>query len=130
MDKKHQSKLPRRQREIIEILYRRGRASVAEVVAELSGNSVYSTVRAQLRILEAKGHVKHEIDGMRYVYIPTVPHRTMRKSALRHLIDTFFHGSTGQAMVAMIGDERANLTDDEIQQLEDFLNKAKKGGRK
>jgi len=130
MNKKVQSSLPRRQREIMEILYRRGRASVSEVVEELSGNSVYSTVRAQLRILTSKGHAKFEVDGMRYVYLPTVPHRTVRKSALRHLVDTFFQGSTGQAMAALIGDERANLTDDEIHQLEDLLNKAKKGGKK
>jgi predicted transcriptional regulator len=130
MNKKSQSSLPRRQREIMEILYRRGRASVSEVVEELSGNAVYSTVRAQLRILTAKGHAKFEVDGMRYVYLPTVPHRTMRKSALRHLVDTFFQGSTGQAMAALIGDERASLTDEEIHQLEELLNKAKKGGRK
>jgi BlaI family transcriptional regulator, penicillinase repressor len=130
MNRKSQSSLPRRQREIMEILYRRGRASVSEVVEELSGNAVYSTVRAQLRILTAKGHAKFEVDGMRYVYLPTVPHRTMRKSALRHLVDTFFQGSTGQAMAALIGDERASLTDEEIHQLEELLNKAKKGGRK
>jgi predicted transcriptional regulator len=130
MNKKAQSSLPRRQREIMEILYRRGRASVSEVVEELSGNSVYSTVRAQLRILTAKGHARFEVDGMRYVYLPTVPHRTIRKSALRHLVDTFFQGSTGQAMAALIGDERANLTDEEIHQLEELLNKARKGGKK
>jgi predicted transcriptional regulator len=130
MNKAKRSALPRRQREILEILYRRGRASVSEVLAELSGSSVYSTVRAQLRILEAKGHVRHQAEGMRYVYIPTVPHRTMRRSALRHLIDTFFEGSTGQVMAALIGDERATLTDEEIQQLEELLNRAKKGGRK
>ena len=114
----------------MEILYRRGRASVSEVVEELSGDSVYSTVRAQLRILTAKGHARFEVDGMRYVYLPVVPHRTMRKSALRHMVDTFFQGSTGQAMAALIGDERANLTDEEIHQLEELLNKAKKGGKK
>ena len=103
---------------------------MGEVVEELSGESVYSTVRAQLRILEAKGYVKHEAEGMRYVYLPTVPHRTVRRSVLRHLIDTFFEGSTGQAMVALIGDERANLTGDEIHQLEELLSKAKKGSRK
>jgi predicted transcriptional regulator len=130
MKKPNQSSLPRRQREILEIIYRRGRASVSEVLDELSGSAVYSTVRAQLRILEAKGHVKHAAEGMRYVYLPAVPHRTMRRSALRHLIDTFFEGSTGQVMAALIGDERANLTDDEIQQLEELLQKAKKGGRK
>ena len=130
MNKAEQSKLPRRQREIMEILYRRGKASVGQVVEELSGDAVYSTVRAQLRILKAKGYVKHEVEGMRYVYLPTVPHRTMRKSALRHVIDTFFEGSTGQVMAAIIGDERSNLTDEEIHQLEELLNKAKKGGRK
>src|SRR4029434_1954975 len=123
MNKKAQSSLPRRQREIMEILYRRGRASVSEGVEQLSGNSVYSTVRAQLRILTAQGHAKFEVDGMRYVYLPTVPHRTMRKSARRHLVDTFFQGSTGQAMAALIGDERASLTDEEIHQLEELLNK-------
>ena len=130
MAKTNQSSLPRRQRQILEILYRRGRASVSEVMEELTGDPVYSTVRNQLRLLEERGHVKHEEQGMRYVYLPAVPHSTARESALRHLIDTFFEGSTGLVMASLIGNERTKMTEDEIGQVEKLLEKARKGKRK
>src|SRR3954469_4412148 len=85
--------LTRRERQIMDILYRRGRATAGEVMAELSGEPSYSTVRTQLRVLEEKGHVRHEEEGLRYVYSPAVPRRAARKSALRHVVDTFFEGS-------------------------------------
>jgi predicted transcriptional regulator len=81
-------------------------------------------------VLEEKGHVKHEARGLRYVYLPTVPRRSMRQSALRHLIDTFFEGSSGQVMAALIGDERTKLTGEEIEKLEELLDRSRKGGRK
>src|SRR5437660_11102663 len=88
------SALSRRERQIMDILYRRGRATAGEVMADLPGGPSYSTVRTQLRVLEAKGHVRHDEDGLRYIYTPARPRRAARRSALRHLVDTFFEGST------------------------------------
>ena len=98
--------LTRRERQIMDILYRRGRATAAEVMSDLSGEPNYSTVRTQLRVLEDKGDVRHEEEGLRYVYSPAVPRRTARKSALRHLVDTFFDGSAEQVVGACLA-ERA-----------------------
>src|SRR5258706_2583456 len=97
------STLTRRERQIMDILYRRGRATASDVMEELSGDPNYSTVRTQLRVLEEKGHVRHEEEGLRYVYVPAVPRRAARKSALRHLVDTFFDGSVEQVVVALLG---------------------------
>src|SRR5262252_922282 len=82
--------LSRRERQIMDVIYRLGRATVAEVLAELSGEPAYSTVRAQLRVLEEKGHVRHEEQGQQYIYTPTVPRHEVRQSALKHLVHTFF----------------------------------------
>src|SRR5215467_4055381 len=95
-DNPSHSALTRRERQIMDILYRQGRATAGEVMAQLPGNPNYSTVRTQLRVLEEKGHVHHEEHGLRYVYFPAVPRDTARKSALRHLVNTFFDGSTEQ----------------------------------
>src|SRR5689334_9395945 len=92
--------LTRRERQIMDILFRRGQATANEVMADLSGDPSYSTVRTQLRVLEEKGHVKHEEEGLRYVYVPLVSRQVARKSALRHLLDTFFDGSTEKAVAA------------------------------
>src|SRR6266478_2169245 len=93
MPKPNHSSLTRRERQIMDILYRRGRAAAGEVMADLPGEPHYSTVRTQLRVLENKGHVRHEEEGLRYVYVPTVPRHAVRQSALRHMIETFFEGS-------------------------------------
>src|SRR5262245_28156450 len=106
--------LSRRERQIMDILYRRGRASAAEVMDELPGEPSYSTVRTQLRVLEEKGHVHHEEQGLRYVYVPEVPRHAARKSALRHLVDTFFDGSTEKAVAALLGGEGSRLSEDEL----------------
>src|SRR5215204_4151009 len=90
--------LTRRERQIMDILFRRGRATAAEVMEELPGEPSYSTVRTQLRVLEEKGHVRHEEEGLRYIYCPVVARHTARKSALRHLVDTFFEGSAEKAV--------------------------------
>src|ERR687895_1469356 len=95
--------LTRRERQIMDILYRRGRATANEVLEDLPGSPHYSTVRTQLRVLEEKGHVTHEEDGVRYVYMPALPRRAARKSALRHLVDTFFDGSAGEGGAAGLG---------------------------
>jgi predicted transcriptional regulator len=122
--------LTRRERQIMDILFRRGRATASEVMAELSGEPSYSTVRTQLRVLEEKGHVRHEEEGLRYVYMPAIPRQTARKSALRHLVDTFFEGSTEKAVAALLGGEGARLTEDELQRIADLIAKARREGTK
>src|SRR5688572_5277185 len=95
--------LTRRERQIMDVLFRRGRASAAEVLEDLTGDPSYSTVRTQLRVLEEKGFVRHDDDGVRYVYSPVINRQTARKSALKHLVDTFFDGSVEQAVAALLG---------------------------
>src|SRR2546428_12178666 len=95
----------------MDILYRRGRATAGEVMADLSGDPNYSTVRTQLRVLERKGYVRHEEAGLRYVYIPAVPRHAARKSALRHLVDTFFDGSAEKVVGALLGGGGARVFD-------------------
>ncbi|MQA29877.1 MAG: BlaI/MecI/CopY family transcriptional regulator [Luteitalea sp.] len=118
--------LTRRERQIMDILYRRGRATAAEVLEDLSGTPSSSTVRTQLRVLEEKGHVRHEEEGLRYVYVPAVPRRAARKSALRHLVDTFFDGSAEKVVGALLGGEGARLSEDELTRIADLVAKAKK----
>ena len=120
--------LTRRERQIMDILYKRGRATVNDVLDELPGTTHYSTVRTQLRVLEEKGHVTHEEDGVRYVYMPAMPRRAARKSALRHLVDTFFDGSAEQVVAAVLGGEGAKLSDEELDRIADLIDKAKKEG--
>src|ERR671919_43783 len=103
--------LARRERQIMDILFRRGRATAAEVMEELPGDPSYSTVRTQLRVLEDKGHARHEEEGLRYVYMPAVTRTAARKSALRHLVDTFFDGSAEKAVAALLGGETSRITD-------------------
>src|SRR3954447_6753024 len=118
--------LTRRERQIMDVLYRRNRATAAEVMAELPGEPNYSTVRTQLRVLEDKGHVRHEEHGLRYVYTPAVPRSEARKSALRHLVDTFFDGSAANTVAALLGGERSRLSDEDLQRLEELIAKARK----
>ncbi len=120
--------LTRRERQIMDILYRRGRATAVEVMEDLPGEPHYSTVRTQLRILEGKGHVSHEEQGLRYVYIPAVPRRAARKSALRHLVDTFFDGSAEQVVAAVLGGEASNVSDEELDRIAELIAKARKEG--
>jgi len=120
--------LTRRERQIMDILYRRGRATAGEVMGELSGTPNYSTVRTQLRVLEDKGHIRHEEHGLRYVYMPAVPRRAARKSALRHLIDTFFDGSAEQVVAAVLGGEATRLSDEDLKRIAELVAKARKEG--
>jgi predicted transcriptional regulator len=120
--------LSRRERQIMDILYRRGRATAAEVMEDLTGEPSYSTVRTQLRVLESKGHVRHEEDGVRYVYVPQVARRAARKSALRHLVRTFFDGSAEKLVAALLGGDGARLSDAEIERIARLVAKAKKEG--
>jgi len=120
--------LTRRERQIMDILYKRGRATANEVLEELPGSPHYSTVRTQLRVLGEKGHVTHEEDGVRYVYMPAVPRRAARKSALRHLVDTFFDGSAEQVVAAVLGGEGARLSEEELDRIAELIDNAKKEG--
>ena len=120
--------LTRRERQIMDILYRRGRATAGEVMTDLSGEPNYSTVRTQLRVLERKGHVRHEESGLRYVYLPAVSRHTARKPALRHLVDTFFDGSVESVVGALLGGEGARLSDAELDRIAELVKKAKKDG--
>ena len=121
--------LARREREIMYILYRRGRATAGEVMQELTGAPNYSTVRTQLRVLEQKGHVRHEEEGLRYVYVPAVPRRAARRSALRHLVDTFFDGSAEQVVAALLGGEGTRVSKDELRRIADMVAQARKDDR-
>ena len=121
--------LSRRERQIMDILYRRGRATAGEVMEELSGDPNYSTVRTQLRVLEEKGHVRHEEQGLRYVYIAGRAAHAARKSALRHLVETFFDGSAEEAVAALLGGEGARLSDEELERIAELVKKAGSTGQ-
>ena len=123
------SALSRRERQIMDILFRRGSATAAEVMAELPGDTSYSTVRTQLRVLEGKGHVRHAEDGLRFVYTPIVARQTARRSALKHLVDTFFEGSTEQVVGALLGGEASRLSKDELDRIASLLAKAQNEGK-
>jgi predicted transcriptional regulator len=130
MPKSLHTVLTRRERQIMDILYRRGRATAGEVMNELSGSPNYSTVRTQLRVLESKGHVRHEEQGLRYVYIPAVPRHAARKSALKHLVETFFDGSTEKVVGALLGGESTRLTEKELERIAALVEKARKEGQR
>jgi predicted transcriptional regulator len=123
-----QAELGRRERQIMEIVYRRGRASASDVLADLTDPPSYSAVRGMLRYLEEKGHLKHEQDGPRYIYLPTSPQKKVRASALSHLVHTFFDGSASAAAAALI--ESKPLSREEYARLVQILEKAKKQGGK
>jgi BlaI family penicillinase repressor len=122
--------LSRREREVMDILYRRGRATAAEVLADVSGDPSSSTVRTLLRILERKGFVRREAAGLRYVYLPAVARQSARRSALRHLIDTFYDGSVENVVGALLGGDGAALTDAELERIAKLVAKAKREGRR
>jgi BlaI family transcriptional regulator, penicillinase repressor len=117
--------LSRRERQIMDILYKLERASVGEVLAKLADKPSYSTVRAQLRVLEEKGHVRHEEHGLRYVYAPAVPRDVARRSALRHLVETFFDGSTEKVVAALLGGEVARISPEELDRLARLISKGR-----
>lgn len=120
--------LSRRERQIMDILYKLERATVGEVLSQLADKPNYSTVRAQLRVLEGKGHVRHEEHGLRYVYVPCVPREVARRSALRHLVETFFEGSTEKAVAALLGGEVSRISSEELDRLATLIGKSKKEG--
>src|SRR5438477_2490230 len=122
------SSLSRRERQIMDVLYRLGRATANDVMAALPGEPNYSTVRTQLRVLEDKGHVRHEEEGGRYVYAPAVPRHAARRSALKHLVETFFDGSAEQVVAAVLGGEASRLSDEDLDRISALIDKARKDG--
>ena len=119
------TQLSRRERQIMDVIYRHGKVTAAEVLADLPDPPSYSAVRAMLRLLEEKGHVRHEQDGPRYVYIPVVTRDKARRSAMRHLVRTFFDGST----VAALLQSDSGMSEDELSRLSKLIEGAKKEGR-
>src|SRR5207245_4418945 len=119
----HGATLSRGERQIMDILDRGGRATAGEVMDQLAGDPSYSTVRTQLRVLEDKGHVRHEEEGLRYVYAPAVPRHAARKSALKHLVETFFDGSAEQVVAAVLGGEASRLSDDDLERISERIEK-------
>jgi predicted transcriptional regulator len=120
--------LSRRERQIVDILYTQGSATAAEVQAALPEPPSYSAVRAMLRVLEEKGHVRHEQDGPRYVYRPTLPRDNAKKSAMRHMLHTFFDGSAEKAISALLDDHSARLSEAELDRLAGMIAQARKTG--
>jgi predicted transcriptional regulator len=121
--------LSRRERQIMDIVYRRGQATAAEVQAELPDPPSYSAVRALMRVLEQKGHLRHQQEGPAYVFLPTVRPDSARKSAVRHLLNTFFAGSTERAMAALLDASQAKLSPEELDRMAQLIEAAKKEGR-
>ena len=117
MPKSQLGNLSRRERQIMDVLFQRGRATAAEVLEALPDAPSYSAVRALLRILEEKGHARHEVDGPRYVYLPRLDLDKARQSAMRHLVQTFFAGSAGDAVAALLGSEGARMAPEELERL-------------
>jgi BlaI family penicillinase repressor len=131
MPPKTLDQLGRRERQIMEILLRRGRANAAEVHADLPDAPTYTAVRGMLRLLESKGFLKHEQDGPRYVYFPTGDTARTSRTAVRNLVRTFFDDSAGVAVAAMLGMYEKHLTDDDLDALEAAIERARgKGGSK
>jgi predicted transcriptional regulator len=116
------AELGRRERQIIEIIYRLGRATAAEVLADLPDSPTYSSVRGMLRHLEGKGYLRHERDGLRYVYLPTSPKKDVRASALSHVVRTFFDNSLPTAVATLL--ESRPLTQEEYERLSRLLDEA------
>lgn len=121
--------LSRREREVMDVLYRLGAATVAEVMDELADPPTYSAVRSTLRILEEKGHIAHREDGPRYVYAPAVGLEKARRAALDHVVDTFFEGSAEQALAALLRRSDLEMTETQIERLAGAIRRAGDEGR-
>jgi predicted transcriptional regulator len=128
MPKSTAPSLTRREREIMDILHRRGRATAHEVLADLADPPSYSAVRALLRLLEERGHAKHVQEGLAYVYSPAVSRADAKRSALAHVVRTFFAGSVEQAVAALVDSSKAKLSREELDRIADHIARAKKEG--
>ena len=121
--------LSRRERQIMEILFQRGKASAAEVREAMEDAPSYSAVRAMLRVLEEKGHVRHQEEGLKYVFLPTVAREKAKRSAVKHLMDTFFAGSPEQTVAALLDVASTRLTSEELDRMSEMIEKAKREGK-
>ena len=121
--------LSRRERQIMEILYQRGKASASEVREAMEDAPGYSAVRAMLRVLEENGHVKHQEEGLKYVYVPVVTRDKAKRSAVKHVLETFFAGSPEQIVAALLDVSAARLTREELDRMSDMIEKAKREGK-
>jgi predicted transcriptional regulator len=119
--------LSRRERQIMDILYQRGKATASEVLEALPNRPSYSAVRAMLRVLEEKGHVRHEEQGLRYVYLPTVARDKAKRSAVKHMLETFFNDSAEQAVAALL--EARAPSPDELDRMAKLIEEARKEGK-
>ena len=121
--------LSRRERQIMDILYQRGRATANDVRDAMDDAPGYSAVRAMLRVLEEKGHVKHVEEGLKYVFLPTVAREKAKRSAVKHVLDTFFAGSPEQIVAALLDVESTRLTREELDRMSELIEKAKREGK-
>jgi predicted transcriptional regulator len=121
--------LGRRERQIMEVVYRLGRASASDIRANLPDPPSYSAVRAMLRFLEDKGHLDHEQEGMRHIYFPTVSKDDVGESTMKHVLQTFFAGSTAAAMAALLDASESAPSDEELDTLERLIQQAREQGR-
>ena len=129
MAKLQDHQLSRRERQIMDILHAREQATVADVLAALPDPPGYSAVRALLRILEEKGHIRHRRDGARYVYVPRASRENASRSALKRVVSTFFQGSVTQAMAALLETSDTQLTEADLSKLQQIIQQARKEGR-
>jgi predicted transcriptional regulator len=127
---RHLHKLSRRERQIMDLLYRLGRATASEIQQQLSGEPAYSTVRAQLRVLEEKGELRHEEEGLRYVYMPKQPRHQIQQSALRHLVETLFEGSADKVVAALLGKGSSRISEEQLERMADLIEQARKEGNR
>lgn len=121
--------LSRRERQIMDILYQRGKASASEVREDMQDAPSYSAVRALLRVLEEKGHIRHEADGLKYVYLPVVTRDKAKRSAVKQLVETFFSDSPEQIVAALLDVSSRRLTRDELDRMSAMIEKAKREGK-
>jgi len=121
--------LSRRERQIMDILYQRGKASASDVRDSMEAAPGYSAVRAMLRVLEEKGHVKHQAEGLKYVYVPVVARDKAKRSAVKHVMETFFNGSAEQIVAALLDVSSTRLTREELDRMSEMIEQAKKEGK-
>jgi BlaI family penicillinase repressor len=121
--------LSRRERQIMDILYQRGKASASDVREAMEAAPGYSAVRAMLRVLEEKGHVRHQAEGLKYVYVPVVARDKAKRSAVKHVMETFFNGSAEQIVAALLDVSSTRLTREELDRMSEMIEQAKKEGK-
>jgi predicted transcriptional regulator len=129
MSRPSHANFSRRERQIMDIIYRQGQATAADVLKSLPDPPGYSAVRAMLRLLEEKGYLRHEQQGPRYVFLPTLPREKARRSALAQVVQTFFDGSTEKAVSALLDYSASKLSDQELERLAQLIEQARKEGR-